>query len=296
MRSVGPAIPITLQLGEAVWPALCDPIQLESAIVNLVINARDAMPHGGQLTITTAARQIAAEEVAGDDDAKPGDYVEIAVSDDGPGMPPHVAKHAFEPFFTTKPPGQGTGLGLSQLYGFVRQSGGFVRLETELGRGTTVRLYLPRHRLATPDGGDAGPARTRHSTAPLDGIALVVDDEDLVREQIATSLEDLGMSVLQAADAGTAAQLLEQAERLDILVTDVLLPGGNGRQLADMARQQRPGLAVVLISGYAGDALDDLRVGPNVQVLGKPFGLDTLTDTVRAVMSAAPVPSPACAS
>ena len=155
-----PGDPDPLRLGEAVWPALCDPIQLESAIVNLVINARDAMPDGGHLTITTGGAPARGERSGGGEDVKPGDYVEIAVADDGPGMPPTSPTHAFEPFFTTKPAGQGTGLGLSQLYGFVRQSGGFVRLETEPGRGTTVRLYLPRHSSGRCQAADRRAARS----------------------------------------------------------------------------------------------------------------------------------------
>ncbi len=248
-RTLGPDVALELRLEEARWPALCDPNQLESALLNLAINARDAMPGGGTLVIATADRELGPDELSDADGGTPGYFVEIAVTDTGVGMPDDVRARAFEPFFTTKPTGQGTGLGLSQLYGFVRQSGGVVRLESAPGQGTTVRMLLPRCSTA-PVSAPTPPAEPRVTeAAPKHGTVLVVDDEDKVRELIADALRDLGLRVIEAADGPSGLAVVESGVAVDLMLTDVGLPGLNGRQLAEIARQRRPDLPVLLITG-----------------------------------------------
>jgi CheY-like chemotaxis protein len=270
---------------------------LESALLNLAINARDAMlPDGGRLTIETAPVQLRQVDVADWDGAEPGDYVRITVADTGTGMPPDVLAHAFEPFFTTKPDGQGTGLGLSQLYGFVRQSQGVVRLDSAVGHGTSVHLYLARS-LDAPGDGDHAAARPDPDPgrAAFATTVLLVEDEAAVRGFAAEALRDLGYRVLEAGDgpAGLAALRKALGETLgkgvDLLVTDVGLPNGlNGRQLADAARALVPDLPVLLITGYAGDAISGQgRLAPGMEVLRKPFDLDTLATRVQAIIGQA---------
>ncbi|PPQ27977.1 PAS domain S-box protein [Rhodopila globiformis] len=290
-RTLGPGIQPELRLGDGVWTVLCDANQLESALLNLAINARDAMPDGGTLTIATADRQLEAADLADQDEAKPGGYVEIAVADTGSGMTPDVLARAFEPFFTTKPTGRGTGLGLSQVFGFVRQSGGFVRLESEPGHGTTVRIYLPRFLRAA----DAPPAAATGPSAPLvpgdvrvTGSVLVVEDEADVRDMIVRMLRELGCAVLEAGDGPAGLKIVQSGEHLDLLVTDVGLPGLNGRQLADAARERWPDLPVILITGYAGRALEAGELAPGMELMRKPFALAALTNRVRALLVEAP--------
>lgn len=283
-RTVGPAIAVELRMGDGIWTVLCDPNQLENVLLNLAINARDAMPESGELTISTEDVHLFPRDVAGQEGATPGDYVEIAVSDTGCGMDEATRARAFEPFFTTKPLGQGTGLGLSQTYGFVRQSGGFVRLDSTPGRGTTVRLYLPRH------------ARAQEQHTPTPGLAesakpgagetvLLVEDEEGVRAIAAEHLRELGYAVLEAVDGPAALRLLHSGVQMDVLVTDVGLPGGlNGRQVAEAVRARRPGLPVLFITGYAGTALDS-PLSPGMEVIGKPFKLDALVDRVRVLLA-----------
>jgi PAS domain S-box-containing protein len=289
-RTVGPNIALRLQLGDGSWPALCDPNQLESALINLAINARDAMPDGGALTIATADRHLGAADLAREEEAEPGDYIEIAVSDSGTGMDENVLARAFEPFFTTKPTGQGTGLGLSQLYGFVRQSGGLVRLESALGEGTTVRVFLPRCKHGTEQLDASAPERRpldQAEGAAAGGAVLLVDDEELIRAQIADTLRDCGLTVIEAADGPSGLRIVQSGAQIDLLVTDVGLPGLNGRQLAEAAQARLPGLPVVLITGYAGGLLDDGTLAPGIEVLHKPFALDALTKKVRTALHAA---------
>ncbi len=231
-RTVGPGVQVELRLGDGIWPVLCDPNQLENALLNLAINARDAMPGGGTLTVSTRDVRLEARDVAGQDEGKPGDYVEIAVADPGVGMDEATQARVFEPFFTTKPMGQGTGLGLSQLYGFVRQSGGIVRLESKPGQGTTVRLYLPRHdpaharddrppSTAEPDGTGTGqstwPGRAEAQPASAAKAVLLVEDEAELREIMAGRLRELGYEVLEAADGPAALRLLQEDRRADLL-------------------------------------------------------------------------------
>jgi PAS domain S-box-containing protein len=287
-RTVGPAIEVELRVLARGWPVLCDPNQLENALLNLVINARDAMaPNHGRLIIETAHLLLSDADTAAWEGANPGEYVRMTVTDTGTGMTPDVLAHAFEPFFTTKPDGQGTGLGLSQLYGFVRQSHGGVRLESTLGKGTSVHLYLPRCH-DTPDASRA-PAATGAMPAPARRAPrlLLVDDEPVIRTFAAESLRELGYEVLEAGDGPQALRLLNTASgRLDLLVADVGLPGGlNGRQLADAAREMLPALPILLITGYAGDAIvGQGRLATGMEILGKPFDLDELGRRVRAMV------------
>jgi PAS domain S-box-containing protein len=291
-RTVGPQVQLNLHLRDGRWSARCDANQLENALLNLAINARDAMPDGGTLRIASADRTLTQADLADQEGAAPGCYVEIAVSDTGVGMSADVLARAFEPFFTTKPIGQGTGLGLSQLYGFIRQSGGFVRLESELGRGTIVRLFLPRHDEVDP----ATVPRADQDAAALDGSAtaaacgtiLLVEDEDAVRFMVAEALRDLGCEVLEASDGPSGLRIVQSREPVDLLVTDVGLPGLNGRQLAEAARQAWPGLPVLFISGYAAKVFGPADLAPGMELIPKPFALDTLTARVRAILEASP--------
>ncbi|MCW2236668.1 hybrid sensor histidine kinase/response regulator [Azospirillum canadense] len=289
-RSVGEAVEVALELGDGLWTTRADANQLENALLNLAINARDAMPEGGRLTIATG--NVHVEQPPGDGNAglKPGDHVMLAVTDTGVGMPPDVLSRAFEPFFTTKPIGQGTGLGLSQLYGFVHQSDGHIRIDSETGRGTTVTIWLPRR--------DGTPAARPDpcATAPLPttarGTVLVVEDEAIVRMLLVEALTEQGFSVLEAEDGNAAAAILASAQAIDLLATDVGLPGINGRQLAEMARARRPDLKVLFLTGYAynasvdGAAVDQSVFGPNTELLGKPIRIDAFLAKVQAMLGA----------
>jgi CheY-like chemotaxis protein len=266
------------------WPALVDAHQLENTLLNLCINARDAMPDGGRLTIATAHHAFAeAEAVALD--ISPGQYLSLAVTDTGTGMTPDVLRRAFDPFFTTKPLGGGTGLGLSMIYGFVRQSGGQVRIASALGQGTTVRVYLPRcsgnvARLPAEPPAAAAPR------AQMGETVLVVDDEAVIRTLVAEVLGDLGYDAIEAEDGASGLRILQSDTVVDLLVTDVGLPGGmNGRQLADAARARRPGLPVLFITGYAENAaVSGHQLEPGMQVLTKPFTLEVLAARIRGML------------
>jgi PAS domain S-box-containing protein len=295
-RTVGPAIEVRLELGaggseDGDWTVQLDRNSLESALLNLAINARDAMPDGGCLTFATRELgPVAADLEMGNAPAGPGEFVLVSVSDTGNGMPPDVVERAFEPFFTTKPIGQGTGLGLSQIYGFVQQSGGTVRITSEVGRGTTVNLYFPRAVAAAQAETVALQTGTRQ-----DGTAgrtvLLVEDEPAVRATAAELLRECGYVVLEAADGPSGLAVLTAATRLDLLVTDVGLPGLNGRQLADAARVRRPTLPVLFITGYAGEALND-ALPPGMAVIAKPFPLDLLATRVAAMLTMFPSEAP----
>ncbi len=288
-RTLGPGITLDLVLAPGLWGTLCDPNQLENALLNLAINARDAMPDGGRLLIRTGNAApgevepaVPAEGGLGGT-APPGSYVAIEVTDTGAGMPPDVLDRVFEPFFTTKPLGQGTGLGLSMLYGFIRQSGGQVRVRSALDEGTTFRLLLPRHD-AVADIADA-PGSPCAAAAAGEGTVLVVDDEEAVRVLVAETLQELGYAVLQAADGSSGLDLLQSTGRVDMLVTDVGLPGLNGRQLADAARVLRPGLRVLFITGYAGGAVGHEALEPGMEILVKPFALHTLVARLQGMLA-----------
>ncbi len=281
-RTLGENAGLEVRRQAGIWPAHTDANQLESALLNLAINARDAMPEGGLLTIETENAHLDAHYTETIDDLEPGDFVVIGVSDTGTGMSAAVIAKAFDPFFTTKPIGQGTGLGLSMIYGFARQSGGHVRIYSEEGRGTTVKLYLPRFR-----GGVEPTAEIVDADLPrADGErVLVVEDDPAVRMLIVDVLQGLGYGVLEAADGHAALPFLESERRIDLLVSDVGLPGLNGRQVAEIARQHRPGLKVLFVTGYAekaavrGDFLDE-----GMDMITKPFALDVLANRIRAMI------------
>ena len=284
-RTAGPAITVEVASSGRLWNTLVDPSQLENALLNLCINARDAMPDGGQLIIEMGNRRLD-ERGARTRDLPRGEYVSLCVSDTGTGMTPEVVAKAFEPFFTTKPIGQGTGLGLSMIYGFARQSGGQVRIHSELGRGTTVCLYLPRHFGAVSDA-DA-PAELAQAPRGRQGeTVLVVDDEPIVRMLVRDVLQELSYAVMEAEDGVSGLEVLRSSARIDLLVTDVGLPGGmNGRQVADAARVLRPEMKVLFITGYAESAvLGNGHLEPGMQVLVKPFTMDALAGRVKDLIS-----------
>jgi PAS domain S-box-containing protein len=285
-KSVGEAIQVEIRLAEELWPIWADANQVESALLNLAINARDAMPNGGRLTVETSNTHLDAAYVGSEPGVQPGDYVMLAVTDTGTGMSPDVLARAFEPFFTTKPVGQGTGLGLSQLYGFAQQSGGHVRIESELGQGTSVKLYLPRHHGAeeTRTVVDA-PPEPPPPHAPEPRTILVVEDEAIVRMLLVDGLEEQGYTVLEAENGNAALDIVAASERIDLLVTDVGLPGINGRQLAEMIRSQRPDLKVLFLTGYAYEAaLEKEVLRPNTQLLGKPVAIEAFCAKVHGML------------
>jgi len=286
-RSLGEQVALKVSLGTEVWPALTDANQLENALLNLAINARDAMPGGGRLTIETA-NVTAAPSDGRPDDLEPGDYVLVSVSDTGIGMSSETIAKAFEPFFTTKPIGQGTGLGLSMIYGFAKQSRGHVRIESVLGQGTTVRLYLPRYWGAMGDDqANVGVIEAPHGSGET---VLVVEDDSSVRLLIAEVLRELGYSCLEATDGQAALPLLSSNIRMDLMVTDVGLPGLNGRQLAEIAREHRPGLRVLFVTGYAEHATERGRfLGLGMDMITKPFTLDGLAIKIREMIASAHV-------
>ena len=289
-HTIGPIIHLKLRLNDGKWAAFSDESQLENALLNLAINARDAMPEGGELIIATADVRLTPADLAKHQDAEAGDYVLIRVTDNGTGMTPTVKARAFEPFFTTKPMGQGTGLGLSQIYGFVRQSGGFATLESAPGQGTSIHLYLPRYHPSkdgAPETAETNvPAQRDSSAAPqarTNPAVLVVEDEASVRSQIVEALIEQGYQVREAADGTAGLKIVLSDEPFDILIADVGLPGVNGRQIADAARERRPGLPVLLITGYAGAALDNLKAGAGLEILHKPFSIEMLLERMKAL-------------
>lgn len=282
-RTIGETIDLEIVASNDLWGTLCDPNQLESALLNLAINARDAMPDGGRLAIATA--NVRFDSVTADTPAlSPGDYVSISVTDTGVGMSAEVAARAFDPFFTTKPIGQGTGLGLSMIYGFARQSNGHVTIDSKLGRGTSVKLYLPRHL------GDVAAPHASAVRAPelafTGETVLVVEDEPVVRGVILEMLGEQGYRTLEAVDGPSGLRILRTNERIDLLVTDVGLPGMNGRQVADQARETRPELKILFITGYAESvAISNGFLQPGMEMITKPFDLDHLAQRIRAMIS-----------
>ena len=286
-RTIGPQIQLEVVGSVGLWTTLVDPSQLENALLNLCINARDAMPHGGRVTIETSNKWI--DDRAGRErDLPPGQYVALCVTDTGTGMSPDVASRAFEPFFTTKPMGLGTGLGLSMVYGFARQSGGQVRIYSELEMGTTMCIYLPRHYdVAAP----VYDPLEHAATLPLgSGTVLIVDDEANVRGVVKEVLDDIGLGSIEAEDGPSALTVLDSQASIDLLITDVGLPGGlNGRQLADAARAGRPALKVLFITGYAENAvIGNGQLEPGMRILTKPFTIDALALRVKDLLMEAP--------
>ena len=284
-RTVGPAVAVQVAGALELWLTLVDPPQLESALLNLCINARDAMPDGGRLTIETANCWLD-QHAAQERDLQPGHYISLCVGDTGLGMTPGVIERAFDPFFTTKPLGQGTGLGLSMIYGFVRQSGGQARLSSEVGQGTTVCLYLPRH-LGGEDMAEAIPDLRDAPRAGQDETVLVVDDEPTVRMLVVEVLKELGYTAIEAADGASGLRVLQSDVRIDLLVTDVGLPGGmNGRQMADAARIKRPDLKVLFITGYAENAVvGNGHLEQGMHIMTKPFAMEALANRIKELIA-----------
>lgn len=285
-RTIGPANALEVVGAGGLWTANIDAGQLENAVLNLCINARDAMPDGGRITIETANKWLD-ERAARERDLPPGQYLSICVTDTGTGMDQRTIDRAFEPFFTTKPIGQGTGLGLSMIYGFARQSGGQVRIYSEVGEGTTMCIYLPRH------AGTADTAEDVDAAVVLDrvggGTVLIVDDEATIRHLVDEVLDEVGYTVIGAADGAAGLKVLQSGARIDLLITDVGLPNGmNGRQVADAGRSLRPGLKILFITGYAENAaVGNGHLDPGMELLTKPFSLDALVGKVNEMMRSA---------
>ena len=282
-RTLGERVDLELVLSGGLWQTLCDPNQLENAVLNLAINARDAMPDGGKLTIETCNAHLDSIYAAQSREVRPGQYVCICVTDTGSGMDAETIQRAFEPFFTTKPIGQGTGLGLSMIYGFARQSEGYAKIYSEIGRGTTVKLYLPRHRGASDL--EAEPAITSSLAAGTGETVLVVEDEAVVRGLIVEVLRELGYDALEAGDGDAGLAMLQSKRRIDLLITDMGLPGLNGRQIADAGRSLRPGMKVLFMTGYAENAaLASGFLEPGMAMITKPFAMEALSVRVREII------------
>ena len=284
-RTLGETVVLDVRVPAGLPPVFADRAQLESALVNLAVNARDAMARGGNLTISAALAESTPGDAGSGWSLDAGTYVEIAVADEGAGMPPDVVGHAIDPFFTTKPPGKGTGLGLSHVYGFARQSGGDLRIESEVGRGTTIRLRLP----VAPSSAGAPSARPPvggPTTQVGDETILVVEDAPAVRRYVVRTLEKLGYRVLEARDGPAALLVLDGHESIDLLLTDIVMPGGLlGLELADEAKKRRPGLPVLLMTGHA-DELAVRRAADGPPILAKPFGRKRLAEAVRSALGA----------
>ncbi len=275
-RAMGERIDVELLLGAGLWRTLCDPGQLEHALLNLASNARDAMQNGGTLTIETINSHLDDAFLARQCDVAPGDYVCIRVTDTGIGMPQDTIERAFEPFFTTKPIGQGAGLGLSMVYGFARQSEGHLTIHSKSGQGTTVELFLPRYR---GEGEPVAPAKKSPQASEKAGGAtvLVVEDEAAVRELVVETLKNLGYVTLEAEDGPSGLGILESKRRIDLLITDIGLPGLNGRKLAHGGRKLRPGLKVLFMTGYAANSASaSADRDDRTAMLIKPFALEML--------------------
>jgi PAS domain S-box-containing protein len=282
-RTLGEQVALKVAIAPSLWAAVSDVNQLESALLNLAINARDAMPKGGQLTIEASNAALDDTYVLQHGDATAGDYVALSVTDTGIGMTPEVASKAFEPFFTTKPIGQGTGLGLSMIYGFMRQIGGHATLYSELGRGTTIKLYLPRC--------------TDEATAPEETVrapghvgagerVLVIEDEESVRMLVVEVLRELGYVAFQAANGAAGLELIKSSQPIDLLITDVGLPGLDGRQVAEIAREHRPGLRVLFVTGYAANAaVRSNFLAPGMEMISKPFAMKELSEKISEMLT-----------
>jgi len=286
-RTLGEHIEIEAIRGAGLWQAMVDPGQLENALLNLCLNARDAMPGGGRLTIETANASLDRAYAEQHPDVAPGQYVMLAVSDTGHGIAAEHLEQVFQPFFTTKDKGKGTGLGLAMVYGFVKQSAGHVSIYSEIGQGTTVKLYLPR---ATA--GDARATETGEATATVGGseTVLVVEDDELVRRYACNELRSLGYRVIDADSGKSALAIIETRDDIALLFTDVVMPGGmTGRVLADAARRLRPGLRVLYTSGYTENAIvHHGRLDAGVMLLAKPYLRADLARAIRAALSARP--------
>ncbi len=281
-RSIGEGIAMTVVEGKDLWLVRCDGHQLENALLNLCINARDAMPDGGALRIETS-NVVLEPSQSSVWQLPPGQYVSLSVIDSGVGMLPEVKARAFDPFYTTKPIGQGTGLGLSMIYGFVRQSDGSVRIESEVGEGAAIQLLLPRYG-GQADNVSAADTISGHDVKGGNEIVLAVEDDPVVRLLIVDVLSDLGYQTLEAADGPSALRILLSPQRIDLLVTDIGLPGLNGRQLADAAREQRPSLKVLFMTGYAESAASKSFLAPGMAIVPKPVTMEILASKIREMI------------
>ena len=283
-RSLGETIALETISGAGLWKIEADVSELESALLNLAINARDAMPNGGKLTIETSNAYLDEEYCGQNGGLRPGQYVLIAVSDNGVGMSPATVDRVFEPFFTTKETGKGTGLGLSQVYGFIKQSGGHVKIYSELGEGSAVKLYLPRHdgeEAIIPADDPAGSERGRGETI------LIVEDDDGVRQYAAEILRDLNYQVIEAKDSASALRLLDAEKKFDLLLTDVVLPGKNGRELANEVEARRPGTKVIFMTGYSRNAIvHQGQLDRGTELISKPLIEAVVARKIRQVLDA----------
>jgi CheY-like chemotaxis protein len=288
-RTLGETVVFETVLGAGLWRTFVDANQLENVLLNLVVNARDAMPNGGHLTIESSNAYLDDAYAARFGDVVPGQYVLLSVTDTGSGMSPELLARVFEPFFSTKGDRQGSGLGLAMVHGFVKQSGGHIRIYSELNEGTSVKIYLPRIKAAEAA---ANPEELPQRDPRIETAAnrsetvLVVEDNDDVRQYAQSALEELGYTVLQARDAAEALQIVENGARVDLLFTDVVLPGGmNGRQLSRQILQKRPTLPVLFTTGYTPNAIvHHGRLDPDVQLLSKPYTQSDLSRKVRAML------------
>jgi signal transduction histidine kinase/CheY-like chemotaxis protein len=284
-RTLGEAIELETVLGGGLWRAIVDVHQLESAILNLVINARDAMGRGGRLTIETANTELNRAYADAHAEVTPGQYVMIAVTDTGRGMSDAVIEKAFDPFFTTKPTGAGTGLGLSQVHGFIKQSKGHIKIYSEEGKGTTIKIYLPRDmsRVFAAETRSAVPRAPEFS--PKDHVVLVVEDDPGVRSFTVSAVRELGYDAVEADTVGIAREKLLENPRVTIILTDVVLPGGNGRELADILLRERPDLVVLFMTGYTRNAIvHNGTLDPGVRLLSKPFTIEELGRELHAIL------------
>lgn len=284
-RTLGEQIRIETVLAGGLWPSFADLSQLENAILNLSVNARDAMPGGGHLTIETANTELDDRYSRMHSEVESGQYVMISITDTGTGMSPEVIERAFDPFYTTKGAGKGTGLGLSQVYGYVKQTGGHIKIYSEIDRGTTVKIYLPRHvGLADPRQGVVGALPIPQGS--LNDTILVVEDDEHVRSMTAESLRELGYTVLQAASGMEALLLLEENAAVDLIFTDIVMPQMSGRQLADAVSEKWPTIRVLYTTGYTRNAIVHNGVlDHGVSLLAKPFSLEQLAHKIREVLN-----------
>jgi PAS domain S-box-containing protein len=285
-RTLGEQIALEFVTAGGLWLTKCDANQLENAVLNLAINARDAMPEGGRLTIETANTHLDSAYTSRQRDIEPGQYVCISVSDTGVGMSADTIAKAFEPFFTTKPLGHGTGLGLSMIYGFAKQSGGNAKIYSEVGKGTSVKLYLPRHR-GEMEAEDLNPALGDSQITHANETVLVVEDEFVVRDLIVEVLQELAYRTLEAEDGPAALKLLQSSQRVDLVITDIGLPLLNGRQVVEAARQWRPDLKVLFMTGYAENAaIAEGFLQPGMSMITKPFAMEALAAKIREMLEA----------
>ena len=288
-RTLGETYSIETVLASGLWKIEADPNQLESALLNLAVNGRDAMPNGGKLTIETSNTHLDRRYCEFNTGASPGQYVVICVTDTGQGMDRETAEKAFEPFFTTKGVGKGTGLGLSMVYGFVKQSGGHIKIYSEVGQGTTIKIYLPRY-VGSDSEVEAEPGEELVPEGDASATILVCEDDEDVRALSADSLRGLGYAVIEAADGESALRILQGDVTVDLLFTDVVLPGITGAELSREARAIRPGLRVLFTTGYARNAIvHQGRLDPGVELISKPFSYSDLAIRIRDLLDA---PSP----